>query len=236
MCQLSLNGNDIHSTGVLYLADGVCTGKVALQGELSLHDNPLGIEGTVEVGRILSSSHCQLTRVSLHRCHLTTPGSSLSTLSCANLDINVDKPAPVSIIKQKVCHTLQNNAVKALFLDGNNFTGDGIHILAGLMHLCPCLTFLHSSHCGITSDDLKRLLESLTNYKDLPTLNNSKLEYWNLGNNEIDDDGAIALMDHLPSLFPNLGYSWIGPGVDFNGNHISSEIMRRTREEIKKTC
>ena len=161
--------------------------------------------------------------VSLCRCHLTIPGNSLSAPSCAN-------PAPVSIIRQKACHALQNNSVGVLFLDGNNFTGDGVHILAGLMHQCPCLTRFSSSHCGITSDDLKQLLEHLTNYKDLPTPNSSKLEYWNLSNNEIDDCGAIALVDHQPSLFPKLGYSM---GINFSGNHVSSEIMRRTREEIK---
>ena len=48
---------------------------------------------------------------------------------------------------------------------------------------------------------------------------------WNLSNNEIDDDGAIALLDHMPSFSPSLS-------VDFSGNHIiSSDIMRRTREK-----
>ena len=219
----SLNGNDIHATGVSYLADGVGTGTIVLQGELVLDDNPLGLEGTSEVGRILSSVYCQLKKVSLCRCHLTTQGSCLSAPSSANLDINVYKPG---ILRQKVCHALQNNAVEVLDLDGNNFTGDGIHILAGLMQLCPSLTVLFSSHCGITSDDLKQLLEHLTNYKDLPNLTSSKLGYWDLSINEIDDDGAIVLVDHLPSLFPNLGCCYIGSGVNFSGNHISSEIMR----------
>ena len=31
-----------------------------LIGKLDLSDNPLGLEGTVAIGRMLSSNHCQL--------------------------------------------------------------------------------------------------------------------------------------------------------------------------------
>ena len=55
--------------------------------------------------------------------------------------------------------------------------------------------------------------------------------YWNLSNNEIDDNGVSVLLDHLPSLFPHLGYPiFIGSFLD--DNPVSSEMMRRMKEEM----
>ena len=61
LSSLSLIGNDIHSFGVSCLADAVCSGKLRLQQLNALHlsDNPLGLEGSMAVSRIISSSHWQ---------------------------------------------------------------------------------------------------------------------------------------------------------------------------------
>ena len=223
---LSLNGNGIHATGISCLADGVCAGKIVLKGfvsRLSLDDNPLGLEGAAAIGRMLSSSRCQLRRLSLCRCQLTTLGSRfLGT----NIDSNINSAA-VGIIAKQFCQ------IKFLYLNGNSFTGEGVHILAKFMYLCPSLQTLCSSQCGITSDDLKQVLDQLTTFKissNIPCC--IELESWDLSNNQIDDCGAIALMDHLPSLFPMLGYTL--SGVSFSGNHISSKVMRGIREEMKR--
>ena len=225
---LSLNGNGIHATGISLLADGVCAGKIVLKGfmsKLSLDDNPLGLEGAAAIGRMLSSSRCQLRRLSFCRCQLTTLGSRfLGT----NIDSKINSAA-VGIIAKQFCQ------IKFLYLNGNSFTGEGVHILAKFMYLCPSLQTLCSSQCGITSDDLKQVLDQLTTFKtssNIPCC--IELESWDLSNNQIDDGGAIALMDHLPSLFPKLGYSFFLSGVSFSGNHISSEVMRRIREEMKQ--
>ena len=70
VCPLSLQlqDNNIHVTGVLCLANAVCSGKIVLEYNfydgldgLDLSDNPLGLEGTVAIGRILSSIHRQLS-------------------------------------------------------------------------------------------------------------------------------------------------------------------------------
>ena len=224
---LSLNGNGIHATGISYLADGVCAGKIVLN-ILSLDDNPLGLEGVAVLGRMLSNSFCQLWVLSLCRCQLTIPASRfLGT----NHDSDIDNAA-VGIIGEQLC---QKNTTEFLYLNGNSFTGEGAHTLANLLYLCPSLQSLHSSHCGITSDDLKQLLDQLSTFKtssNIPCC--IELDSWDLSNNQIDDGGAIALMDHLPSLFPKLGYSFFLSGVSFNGNHISSEVMRRIREEMKQ--
>ena len=202
----SLKGNSIHATGISCLADGVCTGKFVMRDflcEVFLDDNPLGLEGIAAVGRLLSSSHCQLWSISLCGCHLTTPSSPLSN---TKLDNNMTSTA-VSIIGKQLYHVLQSSTIGELNLNGNSFTGEGVLILAGFMHLCPCLQALRSSHCGITSDDLKQLLDQLSKFKNssnIPCC--SKLQDWDLSNNQIDDSGAIALMDHLPSLFPSLAF------------------------------
>ena len=128
---------------------------------------------------------------------------------------------------------LQNSTIVKLCVDGNSSTGEGIHILAGFMQLCPHLQILRSSHCGITSDDFKSLLDLLTNFKDSSdTL--SQLLYWDLSNNCTNDNSAIILLNHLPSLFPHLGYAGTGPGVNFSGNHIGSDILRRIKEEMER--
>ena len=222
----SLKSNNIHATGISCLADGVCAGKVVIRGfmfEVFLDDNPLGLQGTAAVGRMLSSSHCQLQHISLCRCHLTTPSSGLPSTK-------LDNSKAVCIIGKQLCQMHQNSTIRVLNLNGNNFTGEGIHILAGFMHLCPCLVILRSSHCGITSDDLKQLLDQLTNFKDSSNIPYSKLQLWDLSNNQIDDNGAITLMDHVPSLFPNLDEY----GLIVHGNSVGDEMIKRMREEMKR--
>ena len=109
----SLKNNNIHGTGMSYLADGVITRKVGLQA-LSLDDNPLGLEGATEIGRIISSRHCRLRKLSLCRCQLTTPDSQLAS---TKLDSSTE-----CIIGKQFYHAYQNHTLFALELDGNNFT------------------------------------------------------------------------------------------------------------------
>ena len=82
--QLHLNDNDIHATGVSCLVNAICTGKImfikGMLTELYLCDNPLGLEGTLSVGRMISSNHCQLSSLDLSECKLTTAVGSLNIL------------------------------------------------------------------------------------------------------------------------------------------------------------
>ena len=229
---LKLANNDIHATGVSCLADAVCEGKmviVRLSSEFDLSNNPLGLEGTVAIGRMLSSSHCQLYHVDLSRCELTTAGGSLLNTDSGN---TISGEA-VRDVGQQLCQMPQNSTIRLLELKGNSFTGEGIHILAGFMHLCPCLSILFTDDCGITSDDLVWLLDKLTQLKSSSPSLCSKLESWRLRNNQIDDSGVSALMDHLPSLFPCLR---CGPMSDIylDSNPVSSEMVKRLKEEMRR--
>ena len=139
-------------------------------------------------------------------------------------------------IGQQLCQRSQSSTIIWLDLSRNSFTGEGIHILLGFIHLCPCMTNLFTNDCGITSDDLIWLLNRLTQLKSSsPNLCN-KLELWYLRNNLIDDSGAAALIDHLPSLFPRWGchkYMYLGDNF-FDNNPVSVKMIKRLKEELKR--
>ena len=219
---LDLDNNDIHVSGISHLAETVCSGKLKFMTNSStmfLNDNPLGLESTIEVGRMLSSIHCR--EVYLCRCKLTAAASGpLNTDSGSTLSLEV--------IGQQLCQMPQNDNIRELQLNGNSFTGEGIHILAGFMHLCPYLKCLCTYDCGITSDDLMWLLDILTLFKSSSTGLCSKLKSWHLGNNQIDDRGVSALMDHLLSLFPCLGKYIL------DNNLVSSEIKKRLKGKLRE--
>lgn len=78
--ELTVSDNDIHMIGISFLADALCSGKILIErnGHLDLSDNPLYLEGTIAVGRILSSSLHKLEGIGLSRCKLTTAGGGTS--------------------------------------------------------------------------------------------------------------------------------------------------------------
>ena len=238
---LHLSDNGIHAAGIASLADAVCSGKIVMgevvnnseiKSDLDLSDNPLGLKGTLAVGRMLSSSHCQPVYVHLSMCKLTTDGGGLPNIDSLNVGINISGET-VRDVGQQLCQMPQNNAIAVLDLDGNSFTGEGIHILAGFMHLCPCLEDLYSSDCGITSDDLLLILDKLTQLKSSPPRLCSKLESWSLDSNRIDDSGVYGLINHLPSLFPRLGCGRYH-NISLNGNPVSRQVETKLKEEIKR--
>ena len=224
--RLHLAGNDIDASGISCLADAICSGKFVITDDLVLSDNLIGIKGTLIVGRMLSSSHCRLKMVFLSKCELTT--ALLNTDS-----LNIGDTISCEAVGQQLCQIPQNSNIKCLFLSGNSFTGEGIHILAGFMYLCPSLEFLVTRDCGITSDDLIWLLDKLTQLKSSSPSLCSKLETWFLDNNQIDDRGASALIDHLPSLFPCV-YRVCIIGISIHNNPISSEMEKRLSAELSR--
>ena len=222
---LKLADNDIHASGVSCLADAVYSGELETKSTFDLSGNPLGLEGAMAVGRMLSSSHCKLRCVELSRCDLTTAGGGLPSTDSISCEA----------VGRQLCQMPQTSTIRWLDLDRNSFTGDGIHILAGFMHLCPGLSSLSTSDCGITSDDLIWLLGKLKSSS--PGLC-SKLEGWSLYYNQIDGRGVSALIDHLP-LLPCLGcdrYNFnITLGSLSNNPAIhNSEMMGRLEEELTR--
>ena len=232
--RLELKDNGIHTTGVSCLADAACSGKIVLDdgSKLDLSDNPLGLEGTIAIGRMLSSNHCQLWSVDLSGCELTTAGGGLPNTDSLNLGDSISGEA-VRDVGQQLCQMPQNNTITWLAFDGNSFTGEGIHILAGFLFIRPCLEDLISHNCGITSDDLKQLLDKLSQLKSSSPSLCSELESWNLDNNEVDDSGVSVIMDHLPTLFPRLGCG-VFRGIYLSKNPVSSEMEKMLKEELRR--
>ena len=96
------------------------------------------------------------------------------------------------------------------------------------------MTFLSTDDCDITSDDLICLLDRLTQLKSSSPNLCSKLEVWDLQNNLINDSGASALIEYLPSLFPRLGCNkYYSEGVFLHNNPVSGEMMKRLKEELR---
>ena len=205
--KLQLGCNDIRTTGLGCLAEAISLGKISAIN-LELENNPLGLKGVAEIGKLLSINQDQLTSISLKRCQL----ADLFTY-----DQNVCNKL---LIERQLCQMPQNNTLTNLYLDGNRFTGDGIHILAGLMHLCLSLKILSTTDCNISSDDFSKLLDKLAQFmlSSNDTCVCHKLCDWRLYNNEIDDHIESALIKHQQlSLFPKLT-------LNLNGNQVSYEM------------
>ena len=233
--ELHLKCNYIHATGVSCLADAVCSGMIVFRGSVSTLDlsyNPLGIEGTLALGKMLSINHCQLSKLVLFQCALATAGGSLPLIDSQTISDNISVETVRDVGKQ-LCQMPQSNTITWLDFYGNSFAGEGIYILAGFMHLCSCLEHLYSCNCGITSDDLERLLEKLSQLKSLSPSLCSKLESWYLNNNEIDDSGVSVLMNHLPLLFPRLRCGRFD-GIDLSNNPVSIEMERILKGELRR--
>ena len=232
---LSLIGNDIHSFGISCLADAVCSGKLKLRqhGQLYFSDNPLGLEGSIAFARIISSSHCQLMRVKLSRCELTTGAINPSGTESLNTR-DLSSVAEIDTTGQQLCQMPQSSTIPILQLNGNRFKGEGIHILAGFIHLCPCMKLLSTTDCDITSDDLIWLLDRLNQLKSSSPNLFSELESWYLENNLLDDRGISALIDHLPSLFPRLACKSVHDNIFLKDNPISSEMKKILEKELKR--
>ena len=224
---LGLEDNDIHASGVSCLADAVCSGELKLsyndEGVLVLSGNPLELEGTIAIGRILSVSRCESLYVDLSRCDLTTAGGGLPSTDSISCEA----------VGRQLWQMPQTSTRVEINLNHNSFTGDGIHILAGFMHLCPGLWCLTTSGCGITSDDLIWLLGKLKSSS--PGLC-SKIREWHLEDNQIDGRGVSALIDHLPSLLPRLGSDKhsLFDMYNLSNNPVvhNNEVMGRLKEEL----
>ena len=207
---LMLESNDIHAAGILCLAKSIILCAGSISRDFDLAHNPLGLEGVMPVVSLLSSDHFLPDYIDLSDCQLTTAGESVTNPDYVN----------AKHVQRLICsQRLQANA-EVLWIDENNFNGEGIHILAAFMYVCPSLKHLSCSNCGITSDDLKQLLVQLSELK----LRLSFLMFWYLSDNDIDDDGVSAFIEHL-SVFPNLEF------VSLDGNIRVSPGMLETLEE-----
>ena len=232
---LQLKTNSISVLGLSQLVSALSCERIVIQKEpfmflldddINVDDNPLGLESVVAIGKMLSSGHIgHSINMRLSRCQLTR--------FKGNTNSNGGKCLTAEEVKLQICLLPQSNAVTCLVLDYNNFSREGIHVLAGFLYLCPNLESLGCQNCAITSEDLTILLDQLVELKSFSPNLCGKLRSWNLGDNEIDDSGATALLESLPSLFPYLGYGIHGRLCLIN-NLIGREMIRMIDEVLEK--
>ena len=209
---VKLGGNNIHGSGVSLDNLKQCH-------DVNLSDNPIGLEGVLVIGRFITDNdnHCHLNRLVLSNCQLAL-----------NLSEHISNDKTVEDVRQQLYQMSPNSTVTTVELQYNNFSEERIHILAGIIYLCPNLKRLNSNHCQINSNDFELLLRQLVEFKASSPEVCSKLVQWDLSNNKIDDDGVSMLIDHLASLFSRLG------DINLCSNPISSSMLTRLREEREK--
>ena len=221
---LQVEDNDIHGSGILCLPDGL--NLTSGLEKFYLGDNPLGLEGVIAIGKMISKSSYQLHKLCLSTCQLTEFEDSSNSCFDHVTSVTVDS------VGQQLCQLSQNRTITELILNSNNFNGERIHILFSFVYLCQQLDYLYSRNCQINSDDLKQLLNKLQSANSTSRLC-SRLQKWDLDNSQIDNSGLSALIDCLPSLFPRLGYGIIG-GIDNQNNLVSGEMILRIDKEMQK--
>ena len=84
---VELKNNNIHSVGASFLTEGVYSQKFQKFSELVLDDNPLGLNGTLAIGRMLSSGRCKFKSLSLSNCCLASAEGMAN--DCQALDVVV---------------------------------------------------------------------------------------------------------------------------------------------------
>ena len=219
--ELCLDNNGIQAAGISCLAKSVCTGRLQLSvfGYFTLANNPLGLEGVIDVVKILTSDYFQAYHIDLSGCQLTTAGGSATNFDSYAVGVQ-------QLICSQQLWVARPYFNTGIVIDNNNFSGEGVHILATFMYIYKGkVRRLSCCSCGITSNDLKQLLVLLSEL--LSKYYYHHLKSLDLSDNDIDDDGVSALIQHLP-IFPNLYSIKIGGNI-----RISPGMVKTLEEELE---
>ena len=199
-CDLNLTHTNFHCCHLFNYISFSCYKPQPVSIKLS--DNPIGLDGVITIGHMISNN--QINKLYLNRCQLTCDATLEPYVE--GDDDNVGQSCTVHSIGWQLRTIQPSLSLTALFLNGNEFSGKKIGVLAGFMHLCPLLSDLTCCNCGINSHDLKNLFIRLNEMKSPPL---SQLFLWQLDRNMIDDDGISILINNLSSYFPKLKGVWI---------------------------
>ena len=221
IAKLSLKNSDIHGHEISCLVEGVSLEIY----HLKLNNNPLGLNGVLNIGKLLSTNCCNIHLLNLSKCELTTPNTFLPQQDGF---YSTKISEEIRNVGKQLFQLPQNRIITTLCLKENDFSCERIYILSGLMYLCPSLKVLDTSYCQLKSDDLKVLLSQLSHLEASSTSVCSVLCEWDLYKNEIDDTGYLAMIDLIPSLFPNLDISDI---IIFSSAKTSDVVRKRIIEK-----
>ena len=206
-CHLSwlhIMENVLHHDAMGALSKSITSGVLKVD-ELTLDDNPLGLQGAHVIFTMLA--HVQLHEVSMRNCSISATDSTLTGFG----ELTFEKCLQVST----------KYSIHSLYLDGNILTG----ILNFLMPLCSQLHYLSCCRCNINSDDIRNLASQLSKRSCKFNL----LTYWYLEGNKIDDKGVEILIGHLLIMFPG------EIDIRLDQNHaISKDKMQLFRNALQK--
>ena len=207
---LDLSYTNINAKAVAALFPPARHSEPCCLSELHLSRNPIGYDGLLAIFRILRSSRtCSI--LSLDGIDLTTPVTTESQYH------NILLPNSLNVLN---LGPLFESRLTELFIYDNNFSADKVLLLAECMRVCMSLKRLDSSNCSLTSSEVTALLDRLKH----SGVSHKNLEWWNLNDNAIDDEGVNALIETIPKLFPSL------QNVTLIDNPVSDEVKTRLEE------
>ena len=204
---LDLSDTSINAKAVAPLFPPARHSEPCCLNYLNLNENPIGYDGLLAIFRMLRiRTHIFLKSLILKDIDLTTP---VTTESQYVLNLG---PSFKSRLTE-------------LCVSGNNFSGDKVLILAECVRVCMSLEDLFCSNCSLTSSEVTALLDHL---KHSGFISHKNLQSWGLSDNSIDDEGAKALIESIPKLFPSL--------VDFylDDNPVSDEVEKSLEEILPR--
>ena len=203
LSRLGITENVLHHDAMGALSKSITSGVLKVV-ELTLDDNPLGLQGALVIFTMLA--HAQLHQVSMNNCSISATDSMLTGFG----ELTFEKYLQVST----------KYSVHSLYLDGNILTG----ILNFLMPLCSQLEILSCCRCNINSDDIRNLASQLSKHSCKFNL----LKEWHLEGNKIDDKGVETLINHLLTMFHGV------IDIHLGQNHaISKDMMQLFRNALQ---
>ena len=199
--------------------------------DLDLNNNPIGYDGLLAIFRMLRSrSKLFNTTLNLAYIDLTTFVTTESQYH------NILLPNTFNVLNLGPSF---ESRLTNLTLNDNNFSGDKVLILAECVRVCLSLRNLHCWNCSLASSEVTALLDHLKH----SGVSHKSLEWWDLSDNSIDDEGVNALIESIPKLFPCLvdvnalikNIPKLFPSLELvllYGNPVSDEVNRRLEETL----
>ena len=210
--ELDLSDTNINAIAVAALFPPARHSDPCCLGDLNLSNNPIGYDGLLAIFRMLRSRFFLFdTKLYLSYIDLTTSVTTESQY------YNILLPNTTTILNLGPSY---ESRLTSLYFSNNNFSGDKVLILAECVRVCMSLVSLYSWSCSLTSSEVTALLDHLKH----SGVSHKNLQWWDLSDNSIDDEGANALIESIPKLFPSLS------NVFLDGNPVSDEVEKRLKE------
>ena len=212
--RLDLSDTNINAKAVAALFPSSRHSEPCSLSKLNLSNNPIGYDGLLAIIRMLRS-RSYLFDTTLYLAYIDLSTSVSTESQCHNILL----PNTLNVLNLGPSF---ESRLTILSLHNNNFSGDKVLILAECVRVCLSLKHLLCWRCSLTSSEVTALLDHLKH----SGVSHRNLEWWDLRDNSIDDEGVNALIESIPKLFPSLS------DVNLGINPVSDEVKRRLEETL----